>query len=71
MALLKFKAFEKVRLEAKAAKIKENAAKKYKTFYLKTLEEYGVKDASELDDDKLAEFLETVKNYRKINETNK
>lgn len=68
MALLKYRAFNKLRLEVKEQKVKEAAAAKYKKYYLDKLSEYGVKDASELDDDRLAEFLETLKSYRKINE---
>jgi hypothetical protein len=71
MALLKFKAFDKMRKEVKEQKMKENAANHYKKFYLETLQNYGVSDASELDDERLAEFLDNLKNYRKnqINES--
>ncbi len=71
MALLKFKAFDKMRKEVKEQKIKETAANRYKKFYLETLQNYGVSDASELDDERLSEFLDIVKNYRKnqINES--
>jgi hypothetical protein len=69
MALLKFRTFEKLRREVKEQKIKESEANRYKKFYLETLQKYGVSDASELDDDRLSEFLDVVKNYRKNNIT--
>jgi hypothetical protein len=69
MALLKYRTFDKMRREVKEQKLKETEASKYKKFYTETLTQYGVSDASELDDDQLAEFLDTVKNYRKNNIT--
>jgi hypothetical protein len=67
MALLKFRAFDKMRREVKEQKVKETEANKYKKFYLETLQHYSVSDASELDDERLAEFLDIIKNYRKNN----
>lgn len=67
MALLKYRAFDKLRKEVKEQKVKEAAASKYKSFYLETLGKYGVSDASELDDQQLSEFLDTVKTYRQNN----
>jgi hypothetical protein len=69
MALLKYRAFDKMRREVKEQKLKETEANRYKKFYLETLQNYGVTDASELDDERLAEFLDIVKNYRKNNIT--
>jgi hypothetical protein len=69
MALLKYRTFDKMRREVKEQKIKETEANRYKKFYLETLQNYGVSDASELDDERLAEFLDVVKNYRKNNIT--
>jgi hypothetical protein len=70
MSLLKYRAFDKLRKEVKEQKLKETEANRYKKFYLETLQNYGVTDASELDDTQLSEFLDIVKNYRKtqINE---
>jgi hypothetical protein len=67
MPLLKFKSFDKIRREIKEKKIRETEANRYKKFYLESLQKYGVNDASELDDSKLSEFLDTLKNYRKNN----
>lgn len=64
MALLKFKAFNKMLSEVKAQKIKENASKEYKKIYTEKLTAYGVSDASELTEEQLSEFLENLKNYR-------
>lgn len=69
MALLKYRTFDKMRREIKEQKLKETEAVKYKKFYTEKLTQYGVRDASELDDNQLAEFLDTVKNYRKNNIT--
>ena len=69
MALLKYRTFDKMRREVKEQKIKETEANRFKKFYLETLQNYGVSDASELDDERLAEFLDVVKNYRKNNIT--
>lgn len=64
MALLKFRAFTKMLKEVKAQKQSESKANEYKKAYLEKLSQYGVKDASELDDEKLSEFLESMKAYR-------
>lgn len=69
MALLKYRTFDRMRREVKEQKLKETEANRYKKFYLETLQNYGVSDASELDDERLAEFLDIVKNYRKNNIT--
>ena len=69
MALLKYRAFDKMRREVKEQKLKETEANRYKKFYLETLQNYGATDASELDDERLAEFLDIIKNYRKNNIT--
>ena len=67
MALLKFKQFSKMLGEVKAEKAKQKAANEYKKAYLEKLQTYGVSDASELDEDKLTEFLEGMKSYRQKN----
>jgi hypothetical protein len=67
MPLLRYKAFDRLRREVKEKKLKENEANRYKKFYLEILQQYGVSDASELPDDKLSEFLDSIKNYRKNN----
>ena len=64
MALMKFKAFNKMLKEIKAEKSNQKKAEEYKKVYLEKLNSYGVKDASQLDDMQLAEFLESMKNYR-------
>tara|TARA_B110000503_G_scaffold4852_1_gene6474 strand:+ start:4456 stop:4671 length:216 start_codon:yes stop_codon:yes gene_type:complete len=64
MALLKFKAFNKMLSEIKADKLREKAAKEYKKVYMEKLSSYGVSDASELNDDQLSEFLENLKTYK-------
>jgi len=64
MALLKFRAFTKMLKEVKTQKASESKATEYKKAYLEKLSGYGVKDASELDDEKLSEFLESMKAYR-------
>jgi hypothetical protein len=67
MALLKFKQFSKMLGEVKAEKSKQKAANEYKKAYMEKLQTYGVSDASELDEDKLTEFLEGMKSYRQKN----
>lgn len=67
MALLKFKQFSKMLGEVKAQKAKQKAANEYKKAYLEKLQTYGVSDASELDEEKLTEFLEGMKSYRQKN----
>jgi hypothetical protein len=67
MALLKYKAFSKMLGEIKAEKAKQKAANEYKKAYLERLQTYGVSDASELDEEKLTEFLDGMKLYRQKN----
>jgi hypothetical protein len=67
MSLLKFRAFDKMRREVKEQKLKETEANRYKTFYTETLQKYGVIDASELDEENLTLFLDSLKTYRKNN----
>lgn len=67
MALLKFKQFSKMLGEVKAEKAKQKAANEYKKAYLERLQTYGVSDASELDEEKLTEFLDGMKSYRQKN----
>ena len=67
MAMLKFKSFNKMRNEIKEQKLKEVHANKFKSKFLENLSKYGAKDPSELDDEQLTEFLETMKNYRNNN----
>ena len=67
MALLKFKQFSKMLGEVKSQKAKAKAANEYKKAYMEKLQSYGVSDASELDEDKLTEFLEGMKTYRQKN----
>jgi hypothetical protein len=69
MSLMKFRAFNKVRREIKEQKLKEKNAIEFKKAFLENLSKYGADDASQLDDMQLAEFLETMKNYKK-NQTN-
>lgn len=64
MALLKFKDFDRNRREVKEQKLRERQANQFKKAFLENLERYGVKDASELDEDQLAEFMETMKKYK-------
>jgi hypothetical protein len=64
MALMKFRAFNKMIKEIKARKEYESKASTYKKIYLEKLSSYGVKDASELSDEQLSEFLEGMKSYR-------
>jgi hypothetical protein len=65
MALLKFRAFNKMVKEIKSQKESEKKAEEYKKVYLERLTSYGVKDASELTDEQLSEFLDGMKSYRK------
>jgi hypothetical protein len=67
MALLKFKSFNKIRKEVKEQKLREKSADSFKTKFLENLSKYGAKDPSELDDEQLTEFLESMKNYRNNN----
>jgi hypothetical protein len=67
MALLKFKQFSKMLGEVKTEKSKQKAANEYKKAYMEKLQTYGVSDASELDEEKLTEFLEGMKSYRQKN----
>ena len=67
MALLKYRAFNNMLKEIKADKAKQKAANEYKKAYLEKLQTYGVNDASELDEEKLTEFLEGMKSYRQKN----
>lgn len=64
MSLMKFRAFNKVRNEAKENKLKEKNAIAFKAAFSENLSKYGAKDASELDEDQLAEFLEIMKTYK-------
>jgi hypothetical protein len=64
MAILKFKQFRNVRNETKATKLKEKAEKAFKEAYYAKLESFGAKDASELNDDQLTQFLDELKTYR-------
>ena len=64
MALLKFKDFDKNRREIKEYKLRERNANAFKKVFLENLSKYGVSDASELDEDQLAEFMENMKKYR-------
>ena len=66
MSLMKFRAFNKVRKEITEQKLKEKSATDFKKVFLENLSKYGAKDASELDEEQLAEFLETMKTYKKI-----
>ena len=67
MSLLKFRAFDKMRREVKEQKLKETEANRYKKFYTETLQKYGAIDASELDEENLTQFLDSLKTYRKNN----
>jgi hypothetical protein len=64
MGLLKFRAFNTMLKEIKNQKQSQKKADVYRKAYTEKLTEYGVKDASELDDTQLAEFLEYMKSYR-------
>jgi len=64
MALLKFKDFDKNRREIKEQKLREKNANNFKKAFLENLSKYGVSDASELDEDQLSEFMETMKQYK-------
>jgi adenylate kinase family enzyme len=65
MGLLKFRAFNKMLKEIKSEKDFQKRAEEYKKVYLERLTAYGAKDASELNDEQLDEFLEGMKSYRK------
>lgn len=65
MALLKFRAFNKMLKEVKTQKELEKLAESFKKVYNERLSAYGVTDASQLDDEQLSEFLEGMKSYRK------
>ena len=64
MSLMKFRAFNKVRREIKEQRLRESSAEAFKKAFLENLSKYGAKDASELTEEQLAEFLETMKNYK-------
>jgi hypothetical protein len=64
MALLKYRAFNKMIKEIKAQKESQKKAEGYKKVYLEKLNSYGVTDASQLSDEQLSEFLEGMKTYR-------
>jgi hypothetical protein len=70
MSLMKFRAFNKIRKEVKEQKVKEASAAAFKQAFLENLSKYGATDASQLDDEQLAEFLETMKTYKIKNQTN-
>ena len=65
MGLLKFKDFNKMRAEIKEQKLKEKESSKFKKAFKENLSKFEAEDPSQLDDDQLAEFLETMKNYKK------
>jgi hypothetical protein len=65
MALLKYRAFNKMLKEVKTQKELEKLAESFKKVYNERLSAYGVTDASQLDEEQLAEFLEGMKSYRK------
>lgn len=67
MSLMKFRAFNKIRREVKEQKLREASAEAFKKAFLENLSKYGAKDASELNDEQLAEFLETMKVYKNKN----
>lgn len=67
MSLMKFRAFNKIRREVKEQKLREASAEAFKKAFLENLSRYGAKDASELNDEQLAEFLETMKQYKNNN----
>jgi len=64
MSLMKFRAFNKIRTEVKEQRLREASAEAFKKAFLENLSKYGAKDASELNDEQLAEFLETMKQYK-------
>ena len=64
MGLLKFKDYNKIRTEVKVEKLKEQEATKFKKAFLENLAKYDANDPSQLDDEQLAEFLETMKKYK-------
>ena len=64
MSLMKFRAFNKVRKEVTEQKLKEKSASAFKKVFLENLSKYGATDASELTDEQLVEFLETMKTYK-------
>jgi hypothetical protein len=64
MALLKYRTFAKLRNEAKEQKLRETAAQNFKKVFNENLSKYGAKDPSELDEEQLTEFLETMKSYK-------
>lgn len=64
MALLKFKDFDKTRREVKEQKLRERQSNQFKKAFLENLGKYGVSDASELEEEQLAEFMETMKQYK-------
>jgi hypothetical protein len=64
MSLMKFRAFNKIRSEVKEQKLREANANGFKKAFLENLEKYGAADASELDEEQLAEFLEIMKSYK-------
>jgi|LakMenEpi03Aug12_release.lakeMendotaPanAssembly.Ray.scaffolds.fasta_scaffold3312543_2 hypothetical protein len=67
MGLLRFKDFNKMRVEVKEQKLKERESNKFKKAFLETLSKYGATDPSQLDEDQLSEFLEAMKTYKKNN----
>lgn len=70
MSLMKFRAFNKVRKEIREQKTREAKAQEYKKIYLEKLSKYGASDASELTEEQLVEFLDSMKNYKIKNNTN-
>lgn len=64
MSMMKFRAFNKIRKEVKEQKLREASAEAFKKAFLENLSKYGAKDASELNDEQLTEFLETMKQYK-------
>jgi hypothetical protein len=64
MSLMKFRAFNKVRKEMTEQKLREKSATAFKKVFLENLSKYGATDASELDEEQLADFLETMKTYK-------
>jgi len=56
--------------EVKTQKELEKLAEAFKKVYNERLSAYGVSDASLLDEEQLAEFLEGMKSYRKNKQTN-
>lgn len=64
MGLLKFKDYNKIRTEVKEQKLQEREAAKFKKAFMENLAKYEATDPSQLDDEQLAEFLETMKQYK-------